>query len=154
MTTIPVIEIYFDATFTKENVVSILKRAQSLNCLFYHLVDKKVDTDNKNQLNLEEAVEYLGALASKKTNDRSILIKKNGQCLTLSLYDCGNSELTLRLSSIENKNDITSYILFLMDISQDLPIFSMNTITDGSKCEWHYGQEAANNKIKTESSGN
>ncbi len=142
MTTIPIIEIHLDSEFNKKNIHTVLKRAHG--CSFYHLSQEKLMP--KNKINLETATEYLAKPSNIQPDNLAIFIQYNNNYPKLSLFDNGKGGLVLRLSSLGNKTDISPYILFLMDITQDLPIFSMNTITDGSECAWYYGQGAASAK--------
>lgn len=146
--TTPVLEINFEAYFSKENVVVILTSFQAYGCTFYQLSDKEKDPAAKTEITLDAAAEYLSNTLNKDPNILGILCKYNKQFFALSLYNSSPffSYLSLRISDMESKNDIRPWVLFLMNVTHGAPISFISTITDGSSCEWEYGQIAAENR--------
>ena len=75
--TTPVLEINFEAYFSKANIVVILTSFQSYGCTFYHLSDKEKDPTAKTEITIDIAAEYLSNPLNRNPNILGILCKYN-----------------------------------------------------------------------------
>lgn len=150
MKTAPVIEVNLDTYFDKESIVLVLTNFQKFGCTFYHLSDQEKDPKLRIPITLETAAEYLYNALNREPNIFGILCKYKDKFIVLSLFNSSPfySSLSLRISDLGSKDDIRPWILFLMDVTHGAPISFISTITDGSSCEWEYGQIAESKKLR------
>lgn len=148
MKTTPVLEVNLDTYFNKENIVHVLTNLQKYGCTFYHLAEQEINSELRTPITLETAAEYLYNALNREPNIFGILCKYKDQFIILSLFNSSPfySCLSLRISDLGSKDDIRPWIKFLMDVTHGARISSMDTITDGSSCEWEYGQIASESK--------
>ncbi len=147
--TIPVIDIIFKEDFTKENIALLLSNMERYGCSLYHLKAMEQGSDTRLAISKDVATEYLSNLLNRFPNILDIAVKYKDHFFTLSLYNASRftNVLALQISSLEPKDNIRPWIIFLLDISQGVTISFIDTITDGSTCDWEYGQIASNKNL-------
>ncbi len=129
--TIPIIELTLDTKFNKNSIFSILSKAQETHCKFYVLKTQQI---NQEELSINAATIYLSDPSNQEPNNRSILIAHNSNTMRISLFADTSNFLTIRLSLINTKADLEPCVLFLLEITEAVPIFAMNTLKDDTSC--------------------